>query len=97
MARGGRLSTARPWNGSWPPQVTAAPSDPHSQPGSPPEKPILRLLALGLSTRKIAERLVITTKTADHHVQHIYTKIGVSTRGAAALFAIENGILATEA
>jgi DNA-binding CsgD family transcriptional regulator len=38
--------------------------------------------------------LVITPKTADHHVQHIYTKIGVSTRGAAALFAIERGILA---
>ena len=55
---------------------------------------VLRLLALGLSTRKIADRLVITPKTADHHVQHIYTKIGVSTRGAAALFAIEHGVLA---
>ena len=55
---------------------------------------VLRLLALGLSTRKIADRLVITPKTADHHIQHIYTKIGVSTRGAAALFAIEHGVLA---
>ena len=58
------------------------------------EAEVLRLLALGLSTRKIADQLVITPKTADHHVQHIYTKIGVSTRGAAALFAIEHGILA---
>ena len=41
----------------------------------------------------MAERLVISPKTADHHVQHIYTKIGVSTRGAATLFAIEHGIL----
>jgi DNA-binding CsgD family transcriptional regulator len=40
---------------------------------------------------------VISAKTADHHVQHIYTKTGVSTRGAAALFAIEHGILAAEA
>ena len=56
------------------------------------EVDVLRLLALGLTTRQIADRLVITPKTADHHVQHIYTKIGVSTRGAAALFAIENGI-----
>jgi DNA-binding CsgD family transcriptional regulator len=56
------------------------------------EVEVLRLLALGLTTRQIAERLVITAKTADHHVQHIYTKIGVSTRGAAALFAIEHGI-----
>lgn len=61
------------------------------------EADVLRLLSLGLTTREVADRLVISAKTADHHVQHIYTKIGVSTRGAAALFAIEHGILATEA
>ena len=60
------------------------------------EAEVCRLLALGLTTRQVADRLVISTKTADHHVQHIYTKIGVSTRGAAALFAIEHGILAAE-
>ena len=43
------------------------------------------------------DRLVISAKTADHHVQHIYTKIGVSTRGAAALFAIEHGVVVAEA
>jgi DNA-binding NarL/FixJ family response regulator len=57
------------------------------------EVEVLRLLALGLTIRQVAERLVIAPKTADHHVQHIYTKLGVSTRGAAALFAIEHGIL----
>jgi len=57
------------------------------------EVDVLRLLAFGLATRQVAERLVISPKTADHHVQHIYTKIGVSTRGAAALFAVEHGIL----
>jgi DNA-binding NarL/FixJ family response regulator len=61
------------------------------------ETEVLGLLATGLSTRKIADRLVITPKTADHHVQHIYTKIGVSTRGAAALFAIEHGLLSPNA
>jgi DNA-binding NarL/FixJ family response regulator len=45
----------------------------------------------------VAERLVISPKTADHHIQHIYTKIGASTRGAAALFAIEHGIVASRA
>jgi HD-GYP domain-containing protein (c-di-GMP phosphodiesterase class II) len=60
------------------------------------EAEVCRLLALGLTTRQVADRLVISAKTADHHVQHIYTKIGVSTRGAAALFAIEHGILAAE-
>ena len=57
------------------------------------EADVLRLLALGLTTRQVADRLVISAKTADHHVQHIYTKIGVSTRGAASLFAIEHGLL----
>ena len=57
---------------------------------------MLRLLALGLTTRQIAEQLVISPKTAEHHIEHIYAKLGVSTRGAAALFAIEQGILATD-
>lgn len=59
------------------------------------EVEVLGLLALGLTTRAIADRLVISPKTADHHVQHIYGKIGASTRGAAALFAAEHGLLAT--
>ena len=57
------------------------------------EVDVLRLMTLGLTTRQIAQRLFIAPKTADHHVQHIYTKIGVSTRGAASLYAIEHGIL----
>lgn len=57
---------------------------------------MLRLLGLGLTTRQVADRLVISPKTADHHVQHFYGKIGVSTRGAAALFAIDHGILVAD-
>ena len=59
------------------------------------EAEVLRLLALGCTTRQVADQLTITPKTADHHVQHIYGKLGVSTRGAAALFAIEHGILSS--
>jgi DNA-binding NarL/FixJ family response regulator len=58
------------------------------------EVEVLRLIALGLTTREVAEQLVISAKTADRHIQNIYAKIGVSTRGAAALFAIEQGLLA---
>ena len=61
------------------------------------EAEVLRLLTLGLTTQQVAQRLAISVKTADHHVQHIYAKIGVSTRGAAALFAIEHGLLPMEA
>jgi HD-GYP domain-containing protein (c-di-GMP phosphodiesterase class II) len=54
---------------------------------------VLRLIARGHSTREVAARLSISPKTAGHHVGHIYTKIGVTTRPAAALFAMEHGLL----
>jgi len=54
------------------------------------EVDVLQLAARGLTTRQIADRLVISPKTADHHIQHIYTKIRVSTRAAAALWAMQN-------
>jgi HD-GYP domain-containing protein (c-di-GMP phosphodiesterase class II) len=57
------------------------------------ELDVLRLVARGMSTKQVAAELVISAKTADHHIQHIYAKIGVSTRGAAALFASEHDLL----
>jgi DNA-binding NarL/FixJ family response regulator len=54
---------------------------------------VLRLLTAGLSNRAIAARLVISPRTAEHHVQHIYDKIGASTRAGAAMFAMEHGLL----
>ena len=57
------------------------------------EVEVLQLVAQGLSNREIAQRLYISPRTAEHHVQHIYAKIGVSSRAAAALFAMEHGLL----
>jgi HD-GYP domain-containing protein (c-di-GMP phosphodiesterase class II)/DNA-binding CsgD family transcriptional regulator len=57
------------------------------------EAQVLTLLARGHSNRQIASQLGITPKTAGHHVEHLYAKIGVSTRAAAALFALEHGLL----
>jgi HD-GYP domain-containing protein (c-di-GMP phosphodiesterase class II) len=57
------------------------------------EVDVLRLAARGLTTRQIADQLVISPKTADHHIQHIYTKIDVSTRAAAALWAMQHEIV----
>ncbi len=54
---------------------------------------MLRLAALGLSNREIADRLVISRKTAANHVEHIYAKIGVSNRARASLFAVRNGLI----
>jgi HD-GYP domain-containing protein (c-di-GMP phosphodiesterase class II) len=54
---------------------------------------VLRLVAKGLTNRQIAERLVVSPRTAEHHVQDIYLKIGVASRAAAALFASEHDLL----
>jgi HD-GYP domain-containing protein (c-di-GMP phosphodiesterase class II) len=60
------------------------------------EAEVLVQLARGLSNKQIAERLVITPKTAGNHVEHIYAKIGVSNRAAAAMFALQHGLLPEE-
>ena len=57
------------------------------------EVEVLRLLARGLSNREMARQLVISEGTVHHHVQHIYRKIGVSTRAAATLFAMQHDLL----
>jgi DNA-binding NarL/FixJ family response regulator len=54
---------------------------------------VLRLVAQGLSNKQIARRLVVSPRTAEHHVQDIYLKIGVNSRAGAALFALEHGLL----
>jgi hypothetical protein len=37
----------------------------------------------------------ISAKTTDHHIQHIYAKIGASNRSVATLFAMQHGLLGT--
>jgi len=56
------------------------------------EAEVIGLLARGLQTKQVARALGISVKTADSHIQHAYGKIGISTRAAAALFAMEHGL-----
>ncbi|HEY3907094.1 MAG TPA: HD domain-containing phosphohydrolase [Streptosporangiaceae bacterium] len=57
------------------------------------EVEVLRLLARGLSNREIAQRLVISPKTASHHVEHIYAKTGTANRALASLYAASHGLI----
>jgi DNA-binding CsgD family transcriptional regulator len=57
------------------------------------EMDVLRLLARGFANREMATRLSIAEKTVGHHIQHIYNKIGVSTRAAATLFVLQHDLL----
>jgi len=67
----------------------------HSWPSglSDREVEVLRLVCRGGTKKQAAEVLRISPSTVDHHVRHIYSKIGVSTRAGAALFAIEQNLL----
>jgi HD-GYP domain-containing protein (c-di-GMP phosphodiesterase class II) len=58
------------------------------------EAEVVGSLARGLQTKQVAAALGISAKTADHHIQNAYRKIGVSTRAAATLFAMEHGLVA---
>jgi DNA-binding NarL/FixJ family response regulator len=60
---------------------------------TPREVEVLVLAARGTSNRVIAAALGISTKTAGTHIEHIYTKLGVTTRAGAALHALQHGLL----
>jgi HD-GYP domain-containing protein (c-di-GMP phosphodiesterase class II) len=60
---------------------------------TPREVEVLRLLARGLPNKVIARQLMIAPKTVGNHVEHIYAKIGVSTRARAGLYAMQHGLL----
>lgn len=57
------------------------------------ELEVLVLLARGQSNKEIASRLFISPKTVGSHVEHIYLKIGCSTRAEASLFVMQHGLL----
>jgi putative nucleotidyltransferase with HDIG domain len=57
------------------------------------EVQVLQLLARGRTNKEIGSLLGISPRTAQHHVIHIYQKIGVESRAAAALFATDEGLL----
>ena len=60
------------------------------------EVEVLRLVADGRTAREIAAQLFISSRTAEHHIQHVYTKIGVSGRAAATRWAVEHDVVSAK-
>jgi len=57
------------------------------------ELEVLRLVAGGRTSAEIATELFISTRTAEHHISNIYTKIGVANRAGATRWAVLNGVV----
>lgn len=58
---------------------------------TPREQEVLDLIALGMSNKEIASKLVITEKTVKTHVSHVLGKLNLTDRTQAAIFAIKGG------
>ena len=54
---------------------------------------MLVLLARGHPNKEIARQLVVAPKTVSNHVEHIYAKLGISSRAAATLYATRHGLM----
>jgi HD-GYP domain-containing protein (c-di-GMP phosphodiesterase class II) len=58
------------------------------------EREVLELVARGMTNQAIGRRLGISAKTVNTHLEHVYAKLGVSTRVAAVVHATRRGWLA---
>jgi class 3 adenylate cyclase/DNA-binding CsgD family transcriptional regulator/tetratricopeptide (TPR) repeat protein len=56
------------------------------------EQEVAALVAEGLSNRQIAEHLFVSERTAEAHLQHIFTKLGFSSRSQVAAWAVREGL-----
>ncbi len=60
------------------------------------ERQVIRLVAQGKSNREIAEALVISEKTAKAHISNMLSKLGLDDRTQMAIYAIKNGLVASD-
>jgi two-component system, NarL family, response regulator LiaR len=73
--------------------VLARVAEPAKDPLTPRESEVLRLVARGLSNRLIARELALSEKTVKAHLSAIFTKLNVTDRTQAALYAVRTGLV----
>jgi DNA-binding NarL/FixJ family response regulator len=66
---------------------------PAAQQPSPRELEVLRLVARGAANKEIARTLLISETTVKTHLKHVFAKLGVESRAAAVVVAMERGLL----
>ena len=77
------------------PPAIAQPTPALAIPGGLTEREVevLRLAAMGMSNKQIADQLVLSPNTVNAHIQSIYRKIDISSRSSATRFAIEHQLI----
>jgi DNA-binding CsgD family transcriptional regulator len=60
---------------------------------TPREVEVLRLVARGCTNRQIADTLVLSEHTVRRHLQNVFGRLGVSSRAAAAAFAVQHDLV----
>jgi len=60
---------------------------------TPRQQEVLRLLAEGLTSREIAERLGLSVKTVEHHRENIMERLGLRTRADLIRYALQKGLI----
>ena len=81
---------ARPWADAAAAELAATGEHPHRRGAdqldelTPQEMQIARLLGAGSTTREAATALFLSPKTVEYHLRHVYTKLGINSRGVLA-------------
>ena len=57
------------------------------------ESEVAKLVAAGMSNRRIGERLYLSERTVEGHVERIRNKLGVRSRTGVATWAVEHGLM----
>ncbi len=73
-------------------RLAAAPSEPAGPRLTPRETEVLRLVAKGLTARQVAERLVLSHRTVENHVQNTLSKLALHNRAQLVRYAVEQGL-----
>jgi len=66
-------------------------ADPQAGPLTRREGEVAQLVAAGLGNQEIADRLVLSKRTVDSHLNHIFKKLGLSSRTQLAGWVLEEG------
>jgi two-component system, NarL family, response regulator LiaR len=74
-------------------RISEKPADSATEPLTPRELDVLRLLARGLQNKEIAAELVISERTVKFHVSSIFSKLGASNRTEAVTMALQQGLV----